>query len=139
LPNFRIAWDHINVFPTYENYVNQFEIFIERLLMVAFLYTTNMICEVKRVEAATNPIRKPYSTPNYKVENGYFARNSEGFLLSFWSTTLIIWLEPNGFVKMGVDEAEFYEAIASFKGASKDSRKLQKVKLQLLIKILHTL
>jgi hypothetical protein len=38
---------------------------------------------------------------------------------------------------MGVDEAEFYEAIASFKGASKDSRKLPK-KLQLLIKILHT-
>jgi hypothetical protein len=37
-----IAWDHINVFPTYENYKSIWD-FIERLLMVAFLYTTNMI------------------------------------------------------------------------------------------------
>jgi UDP-N-acetylmuramate: L-alanyl-gamma-D-glutamyl-meso-diaminopimelate ligase len=50
-------------FPTYENYVNQFEIFIERLLMVAFLYTTKMIVKKRVAEAATNPIRKlPYST-----------------------------------------------------------------------------
>ena len=26
-----IAWDHINVFPTYENYVEQFEIFIQKI------------------------------------------------------------------------------------------------------------
>jgi UDP-N-acetylmuramate: L-alanyl-gamma-D-glutamyl-meso-diaminopimelate ligase len=31
-----IAWDHINVFPTYENYVEQFEIFIGKLQMVEF-------------------------------------------------------------------------------------------------------
>ena len=26
-----IAWDHINVFPTYENYVEQFEIFLNEI------------------------------------------------------------------------------------------------------------
>jgi UDP-N-acetylmuramate: L-alanyl-gamma-D-glutamyl-meso-diaminopimelate ligase len=32
-----IAWDHINVFPTYENYVEQFETLLEKLLMVVVL------------------------------------------------------------------------------------------------------
>jgi UDP-N-acetylmuramate: L-alanyl-gamma-D-glutamyl-meso-diaminopimelate ligase len=39
---------------------------------------------------------------------------------------------------MGVDEAEFYKD-ASFKGPLKTRENCQKVKLQLLIKILHTL
>jgi UDP-N-acetylmuramate: L-alanyl-gamma-D-glutamyl-meso-diaminopimelate ligase len=26
-----IAWDHINVFPTYQNYVEQFEIFVDQI------------------------------------------------------------------------------------------------------------
>ena len=38
---------------------------------------------------------------------------------------------------MGVDELQFYEAIASFKGASKRLEKLQNQQIKLLIKILH--
>ncbi|HRN99490.1 MAG TPA: Mur ligase family protein, partial [Flavobacterium sp.] len=67
-----IAWDHINVFPTFENYLEQFEIFISKITPGGILVYNEDDPHVKRIaEAATNPIRKiPYSTPDYKVEDG---------------------------------------------------------------------
>lgn len=125
-----IAWDHINVFPTYENYVEQFEIFIQRITNGGILVYNENDPEVKRVaEAATNPIRKiPYSTPNYKVENGVtLLETPEGDMPIevFGAHNLnnlagAKWICQN----MGVDEADFYEAIASFKGASKRLEKI---------------
>jgi UDP-N-acetylmuramate: L-alanyl-gamma-D-glutamyl-meso-diaminopimelate ligase len=125
-----IAWDHINVFPTYENYVEQFEIFIKLITNGGILVYNEDDSEVKRVaEAATNPIRKlPYSTPNYAVENGVTLLDTpEGPMPIevFGAHNLnnlagAKWICQN----MGVDEADFYEAIASFKGASKRLEKI---------------
>lgn len=125
-----IAWDHINVFPTYENYVEQFEIFIQRITNGGILVYNQDDPEVKRVaEAATNPIRKiPYTTPNYKVANGVtLLETPEGDMPIevFGAHNLnnlagAKWICQN----MGVDEADFYEAIASFKGASKRLEKI---------------
>lgn len=125
-----IAWDHINVFPTYENYVEQFEIFIQRITNGGILVYNQDDPEVKRVaEAATNPIRKiPYTTPNYKVANGVTLLDTpEGDMPIevFGAHNLnnlagAKWICQN----MGVDEADFYEAIASFKGASKRLEKI---------------
>ena len=129
-----IAWDHINVFPTYENYVEQFEIFIKKITNGGILVYNEDDAEVKRVaESATNPIRKlPYSTPNYKVENGItLLETPEGDMPIevFGAHNLnnlagAKWICQN----MGVDEAEFYEAIASFKGASKRLEKIAESK-----------
>ena len=125
-----IAWDHINVFPTYENYVAQFEIFIKCITNGGILVYNEDDAEVKRVaEAATNAIRKlPYTTPNYKVENGItLLETPEGDMPIevFGAHNLnnlagAKWICQN----MGVDEADFYEAIASFKGASKRLEKI---------------
>jgi UDP-N-acetylmuramate: L-alanyl-gamma-D-glutamyl-meso-diaminopimelate ligase len=50
-----IAWDHINVF-LHENYVEQFEIFVEKITRGGILVYNEDDAEVKRVsEAATNP------------------------------------------------------------------------------------
>lgn len=129
-----IAWDHINVFPTYENYVEQFEIFIKKITNGGILVYNEDDAEVKSVaESATNPIRKlPYSTPNYKVENGItLLETPEGDMPIevFGAHNLnnlagAKWICQN----MGVDEAEFYEAIASFKGASKRLEKIAESK-----------
>lgn len=125
-----IAWDHINVFPTYENYVEQFEIFIQKITNGGILVYNEDDSEVKRVaEAATNPIRKiPYATPNYTVENGTtLLETPEGAMPIevFGAHNLnnlagAKWICQN----MGVDEADFYEAISSFKGASKRLEKI---------------
>ncbi|HEY0045949.1 MAG TPA: Mur ligase family protein [Flavobacterium sp.] len=129
-----IAWDHINVFPQYENYVEQFEIFINKITNGGILVYNEDDPEVKRVaEAAVNPIRKlPYTTPEYSVENGVtLLKTPEGNMPIevFGAHNLnnlagAKWICQN----MGVDEADFYEAIATFKGASKRLEKIAESK-----------
>lgn len=135
-----IAWDHINVFPTYENYVEQFEIFIKMITNGGILVYNEDDSEVKRVaEAASNPIRKlPYSTPKYAVKDGVtLLETPEGAMPIevFGAHNLnnlagAKWICQN----MGVDEADFYEAIASFKGASKRLEKIAESKTKVAYK-----
>ncbi|HRZ73621.1 MAG TPA: Mur ligase family protein [Flavobacterium sp.] len=125
-----IAWDHINVFPTFENYVEQFEIFVNQITKGGILVYNEEDETVKKVaEETTNTIRKlPYQTPTYSVENGTtYLDTSEGPMPIevFGAHNLnnlagAKWICQN----MGVDEADFYEAIASFKGASKRLEKI---------------
>ena len=125
-----IAWDHINVFPTFENYVQQFEIFVNQITKGGILIYNQEDSTAKKVaETSTNSIRKlHYETPNYTVENGItFLNTPEGAMpiAVFGAHNLnnlagAKWVCQN----MGVDEADFYEAIASFKGASKRLEKI---------------
>lgn len=135
-----IAWDHINVFPTYENYVEQFDIFIQKITNGGILIYNEDDAEVKRVaEAATNPIRKlPYSTPKYKVENGItLLETPEGAMpIEVFGAHNLNNLAGAKWVcqNMGVDEAAFYEAIGSFKGASKRLEKIAESKTRVAYK-----
>jgi UDP-N-acetylmuramate: L-alanyl-gamma-D-glutamyl-meso-diaminopimelate ligase len=125
-----IAWDHINVFPTFDNYKEQFQIFVDSIVKggsITYNEEDENVCKV--VEASENPIRKlPYTTPEYTVENGEtLLETSEGPMpievfgkhnLSNLSGAK--WICQN----MGIDEDDFYEAIATFKGASKRLEKI---------------
>jgi UDP-N-acetylmuramate: L-alanyl-gamma-D-glutamyl-meso-diaminopimelate ligase len=125
-----IAWDHINVFPTFENYVEQFEIFVNQITKGGILVYNEEDETVKKVaEETTNIIRRlPYKTPSYTVEDGTTLLDTpEGPMPIevFGAHNLnnlagAKWICQN----MGVDEADFYEAIASFKGASKRLEKI---------------
>ncbi|MDI1318287.1 Mur ligase family protein [Flavobacterium sp.] len=125
-----IAWDHINVFPTFENYVEQFEIFVNQITKGGILVYNEEDEVVKKVaEESTNTIRRmPYHTPSYSVEDGTTLLDTpEGPMPIevFGAHNLnnlagAKWICQN----MGVDEADFYEAIASFKGASKRLEKI---------------
>ncbi len=125
-----IAWDHINVFPTFENYVSQFEIFVSMITNGGILVYNDEDEIVKKVaDAATNPIRKlAYHTPNYKVENGVTLLDTpEGDMpISVFGAHNLNNLAGAKWIcqNMGVDEADFFEAIASFKGASKRLEKI---------------
>ncbi|HNU59121.1 MAG TPA: Mur ligase family protein, partial [Aquaticitalea sp.] len=67
-----IAWDHINVFPTYDNYVEQFRIFVDSIVKGGSITYNAEDPEVARVvEASENTIRKlPYYTPDHSVNDG---------------------------------------------------------------------
>ncbi|MBC2846570.1 UDP-N-acetylmuramate--L-alanine ligase [Winogradskyella flava] len=125
-----IAWDHINVFPTYENYVEQFSIFVDSIVTGGSINYNEEDTEVKLVvEASENQIRKlPYQTPAYTVENGetlletpegpmpievFGAHNLNNLAGAKWICQ-----------HMGIDEDDFYEAISTFKGASKRLEKI---------------
>jgi UDP-N-acetylmuramate: L-alanyl-gamma-D-glutamyl-meso-diaminopimelate ligase len=125
-----IAWDHINVFPTFENYVEQFRIFIEKITPGGILVYNEEDAEVKKlVESINHPIRKmPYRTPEYQVRNGKtWLHTPEGELpLEVFGAHNLNNLAGAQWIcqNMGVDEADFYEAIATFKGASKRLEKI---------------
>ncbi len=125
-----IAWDHINVFPTFENYVEQFKIFVDSIVNGGSI-TYNIEDEVVKevVEASENAIRKlPYTTPEYTVEDGEtLLETNEGPMPievfgkhNLSNLAGAKWICQN----MGVDEEDFYEAIATFSGASKRLEKI---------------
>ncbi|TBW27417.1 UDP-N-acetylmuramate--L-alanine ligase [Gramella sp. KN1008] len=125
-----IAWDHINVFPTYENYVEQFRIFIDSIVNGGILVYNEEDPEVKRLaEESQNPIRKhPYHTPDYHTEgNETILDVPEGELpLEIFGRHNLNNLAGAKWIcqHMGIDEDDFFEAIATFRGASKRLEKI---------------
>ncbi len=125
-----IAWDHINVFPTFENYVEQFQIFVDSIVKGGSITYNEEDLEVQKVvEASENTIRKlPYTTPAYKVEDGQtLLETPEGQMPievfgkhNLSNLAGAKWICQN----IGIDEADFYEAIGTFKGASKRLEKI---------------
>ena len=125
-----IAWDHINVFPTFDNYVDQFRIFTDTMVKGGMMVYNEEDAVVKAlVEASQNQIKKyPYRTPAYRVENGVAVlETGEGDIpLQVFGRHNLQNLEGARSIcfHLGVSEEEFYEAIADFKGASKRLEKI---------------
>lgn len=125
-----IAWDHINVFPTFENYVDQFRIFVDTMVkggMMVYNVEDEVVKEV--VEQTSNQIKKyPYKTPDYSIENGATVLDTaEGEIpLEIFGKHNLQNLEGARSIcfHLGISEEEFYEAIADFKGASKRLEKI---------------
>lgn len=126
-----IAWDHMNVFPTFENYVGQFKIFVEKISDGGSLIYFDGDAEVKKVALASGAsIRK---IP-YKI-HGYF-QNKTGFYGATHNRVipLKIFGEHNmqnlsaareACIAAGVSEDDFYSAIQSFEGTSKRLQNLK--------------
>ncbi len=120
-----IAWDHINVFPTYDNYKEQFEIFINQIEKGGALIYCQADSEVvDLVENTQNEIKMfPYNTPTYYINDGVtYLETPEGDLpLEIFGEHNLTNMEGARWIcnQMGVTDEQFYEAIASFKGASK--------------------
>ena len=125
-----IAWDHMNVFPTFENYVDQFRIFIEKISDGGTLIYFEDDPEVKKIalEAKNNITKKPYKV------HGYF-QNKTGFYAATHNRVvpMKIFGEHNmqnlsaakeACLNAGISEDDFYRAIQSFEGTSKRLQKL---------------
>ncbi len=135
-----IAWDHINVFPTFENYLEQFRVFIKKMTNGGILVYNKEDAEVNKiVEESNHPIKKyAYSTPTYTIENGTtFLDTSDGKLpLEIFGKHNLQNLAGAKWIcqHMGIDEDDFYEAISSFKGASKRLEKVVENKSTVIFK-----
>lgn len=120
-----IAWDHINVFPTFENYVEQFRIFSDALPPDGALIYCEEDAIVKQVCENTGSTceKLPYSIPRNTIENGttfIFTEKQKVPLMIFGNHNL---MNLNGARlicrQIGVTDDQFYDAIQSFKGAAK--------------------
>ena len=125
-----IAWDHVNVFPTFDNYLEQFRVFTDSMVNGGIMVYNEEDINVKEVvDSSENHIKKyPYQTPNHFIKDGItFLETSEGDLpLEIFGKHNLQNLAGSKWIcqHMGIDEDDFYEAIASFSGASK---RLEKV------------
>lgn len=135
-----IAWDHINVFPTFDFYVEQFDKFIHTMKNGGILvYNEEDKVLNDLVKKTTHPIKKyPYQTPDYILSDGLTLLNTaEGEIpLEVFGKHNLQNLEGAKSIclHMGVSEEEFYEAIASFKGASKRMEKMIEGKTSVIFK-----
>jgi len=123
-----IAWDHINVFPTFENYVEQFSIFVNQISPSGSLVYCELDPEVKKVgEAARADIQKfPYGIPAHIVVNGVThlsvtGAEKDSYELEIFGDHNLMNVNGARIVcnQLGISDLHFYEAISSFKGASK--------------------
>ncbi len=123
-----IAWDHINVFPTFENYVNQFEIFVNLIEPNGSLIYCNEDLELQKVASksgmANHITKEAYSIPNHYINaNGVtFLKTEKGDVpLQIFGNHNLMNLNGARLVcnKLGLTNEQFYEAIQNFKGAAK--------------------
>ena len=120
-----IAWDHINVFPTFEIYVEQFAEFARQITPKGTL----IYCEGdENVRLIGEKVRKDikalsYSIPEHVIEAGTtnILFNGKRIPLKIFGEHNLMNLEGARLVcnQLGISDLQFYEAIQSFKGASK--------------------
>jgi len=126
-----IAWDHINVFPTYENYFSQFEQYLAGMADGTKVYYNNEDAEVRRLiqSAGSKLATQPYATPPFHYDNGHaIVDTSAGHVtVSVFGRHNLLNMQAaiDVCMELGVSEADCYKAIASFTGAA---RRLEKVK-----------
>ena len=119
-----IAWDHINVFPTFDIYVKQFEIFANMIPAEGrFIYCVDDEVLPKLSEKITGTNKQPYGVHPYHIENGisYLETKFGNVPLQIFGKHNLTNLNAARYAceAVGVDAEQFYKAIASFKGASK--------------------
>jgi len=120
-----IAWDHINVFPTFDNYVEQFRIFVNQIPDKGVLVYCNEDSEVRKVcENTKNKLQKfPYTIPAHQIRDGitYLQTNFGEIELQIFGEHNLMNMEGARLIcsQVGVGEEQFYKAIQSFTGAAR--------------------
>ncbi len=118
-----IAWDHINVFPTFKNYLSQFEKFISLINKdgvliynqddTALVGLTNGLNKVKLV---------PYGKPDYFIVDGvvYIRHDGKDYKLGIFGKHNMENIEGARRVcnELGINDTSFYDTVSSFEGTS---------------------
>jgi UDP-N-acetylmuramate: L-alanyl-gamma-D-glutamyl-meso-diaminopimelate ligase len=120
-----IAWDHINVFPTFDNYLEQFRIYADIVPATGTMIYFQGDPHVKAIAetSASQSSKIPYNIPEHQIRNGitYIKAGSKEYPVSVFGEHNLANMEGAKLVcrMLGVSEENFYESIASFKGAAR--------------------
>ena len=120
-----IAWDHINVFPTFEIYKEQFQIFADKIEKNGTLIYCDEDENVRRIaENSRADIEKlPYVAFDYKIEKGntYIIYKSKEYLIQVFGkhNLMNMYAAMLATEKVGISNEDFLASMQSFKGASK--------------------
>jgi len=136
-----IAWDHKNVFPTFENYVSQFELLTQVMNENGkiFFYSKDENIKKALSNSPTHLSLYPYTAIQNEQKNGtsYIKKHGIGRFVSMvfgqhnfenMQAAKLVCLE------LGVSELQFYQAISTFKGAAKRLQLLSKTQARIIYK-----
>jgi UDP-N-acetylmuramate: L-alanyl-gamma-D-glutamyl-meso-diaminopimelate ligase len=129
-----IAWDHINVFPTFEIYVEQFRKFISLIETGGKLFycENDEVLNQLAIENINNSIQQVgYGIPEHIIENGTTSITNEGKVipLKIFGNHNLMNLNGARLIcnAIGISNQDFYKAISDFKGAAK---RLESVRIE---------
>jgi UDP-N-acetylmuramate: L-alanyl-gamma-D-glutamyl-meso-diaminopimelate ligase len=121
-----IAWDHINVFPTFEFYLEQFVIFINKIEaggLLIYNESDPVLDKLVKENHRADLRYQPYSVPTHTIDNGATTVTIEGHatgLKVFGNHNLMnLYAAYYACAEIGICAADFVRAIANFTGASK--------------------
>lgn len=120
-----IAWDHINVFPTFENYLEQFAIFLRTMEPGGKLIYNHTDETLRALVAKEGGHLEciPYEVPEHTIINGHtrvrFGNASTDLMVFGEHNLLNIHAALHVCRALGVGDIDFMAAIATFKGAAK--------------------
>jgi UDP-N-acetylmuramate: L-alanyl-gamma-D-glutamyl-meso-diaminopimelate ligase len=120
-----IAWDHINVFPTFELYKKQFQLFAETIMpggSLVYFSGDNYLNAI--TSGNLKEINKlPYHTPEHYIadEKTHLTAENQDIPLQIFGNHNLQNIEGARLVcqEIGISTADFYEAIQTFIGAAK--------------------
>lgn len=120
-----IAWDHINVFPTFDNYIDQFKIFIDTIQpngKLIYSQTDTVVNDmIKQDRSAIEKL--PYDLPAYNIKYGItnIIVGEKEYSLQIFGEHNLLNLEAARLVceSIGVKTDDFYRCITTFKGAAR--------------------
>jgi UDP-N-acetylmuramate: L-alanyl-gamma-D-glutamyl-meso-diaminopimelate ligase len=120
-----IAWDHINVFPTFDNYIDQFKIFAETIQAGGkLIYSQTDEVLNTMVSKLDVPVEKlPYGLPEFTIDNGttYVIADGKSYSLQVFGEHNLLNMEAARLVceGLGITKGDFYSYITTFKGAAR--------------------
>ena len=121
-----IAWDHINVFPTFDFYLDQFRIFIAKIEVGGLLIYNEddpVLNKLVKDTHRTDIDYQPYSLPEHSIDRGNTIikiENESGKLSVFGNHNLLnLHAAFYACTKLGVNTRTFIQAISNFTGAAK--------------------
>ncbi len=122
-----IAWDHINVFPTFENYIEQFRIF-KNMVSETLIYFKDDLEVNKLIREGVKCKMVPYETLDHKIINGSTWVNN--IKLKIFGKHNLQNLNAAKLVcnELGISDCDFFKHIKSFNGAGKRLEIIKKEK-----------
>lgn len=135
-----IAWDHINVFPSFENYIDQFRIFIKLIEQEGSLTfygddeVLNSLVNEKSLKIRINK----YSIPKHFIKDGktYLKSKGKEISLEIFGKHNLLNLNGARYIckEIGISDSDFYKAISTFKGASNRLERIAEDRYTILFK-----
>lgn len=136
-----IEWDHINVFPTYENYVEQFAIFLRQMKA-----TNAHLIYCQEDKAVQDLVKQegeglsatPYQTPSYSIDHDAVTvqYNEKAYPVEVFGAHNLQNMEAARLVcqEIGIDASDFYTQIQDFSGAAKRLEKVYEDERKIIFK-----